>query len=111
MSERMEEGKIRELILYIQKQGGKVVLLPHSFHKTDEKANDATFLQKFVIDGVEIKQSMKEVYEVYMNDEIDLCIAMRLHSMVLCEVYQIPYFALSYSLKTENVMKTVFEKK
>ena len=108
ISERLEEWKIREIITFLQKKWAKVVLLPHSFHKTDQKANDFEFLKKFVKDWVEIKQNMQDVYEVYKNKKIDFCIAMRLHSMILSQVYEIEYLWVSYSLKTEEALKVAF---
>ncbi len=108
ISERLEEWKVREIITFLQKKWAKVVLLPHSFHKTDIKANDFEFLKKFVKDWVEIKQNLQEVYDIYKNKKIDFCIAMRLHSMILSQVYEIEYLWVSYSLKTEEALKVAF---
>ncbi|PZM84976.1 hypothetical protein DLH72_02570 [Candidatus Gracilibacteria bacterium] len=108
ISERMEEGKIREIINFLEKSGAKVILVPHSFHKNDPKANDYDFLKKFASDSVKILENMQEVYDIYKNKKMDLCLAMRLHSMVLAQVYEIPYVGVSYSLKTEEVLKIAF---
>ncbi|MDD3794143.1 MAG: polysaccharide pyruvyl transferase family protein [Candidatus Gracilibacteria bacterium] len=105
ISSRMEEGRIREVINYLVGQGAEVVLLPHSFHDSDELANDFLFLTNFVGEtGVSIKQDMNEVYETYKNKEIDICVAMRLHSIILSHVYEIPFIGLSYSTKTDEVL-------
>jgi len=56
-------------------------------------------------EGREIKKSMQEVYEAYTKRGVDINIAMRLHSIILSEVYEIPYIALSYSQKTEEQLK------
>lgn len=48
---------------------------------------------------------MAEVYEVYTGKQIDICIAMRLHSIILSYVYGIQIIALSYSQKTDQVLK------
>ena len=104
----MEEWKIKELLIYLVWAWAKVTLLPHSFHKTDSKANDLEFLNKFVWDdNIEIKENMEDVYDVYKDKKIDLCISMRLHSMILCEVYNIPYIWVSYSTKTDEVLRTL----
>lgn len=110
ISERMEEGKLREILIYLQKSWAKVVLLPHSFHKTDLKANDYEFLKKFAENWIEIAKSMHEVYDFYKEKKMDFCLSMRLHSMILAQVYEIPYIWVSYSLKTEEALKVIFEK-
>ena len=74
----------------------------------DEVFEDFEFLKKFVKDWVEIKQNLQEVYDIYKNKKIDFCIAMRLHSMILSQVYEIEYLWVSYSLKTEEALKVAF---
>ena len=77
----------------------------HSFHENDDLANDLLFLINFVWEeGVTIKQTMQEVYETYKNKEIDICVAMRLHSIILSHVYEIPFVWVSYSTKTDEVL-------
>lgn len=105
VSVRMEEWRIREVINYLVWEWAQVVLLPHSFHDSDDLANDFLFLTNFVWETwVSIKQDMNEVYEAYKNKEIDICIAMRLHSIILSHVYEIPFIGLSYSTKTDEVL-------
>lgn len=105
ISSRMEEWRIREVINYLVWEWAQVVLLPHSFHDSDDLANDFLFLTNFVWETwVSIKQDMNEVYETYKNKEIDICIAMRLHSIILSHVYEIPFIWLSYSTKTDEVL-------
>lgn len=108
-SERMEEWKIRETINFILRNWWKVVLLPHSFHESDSKANDFKFLEKFVWSdqNITIKKSMVEVYSTYKNKEIDLCLSMRLHSIILSHVYEIPFIGLSYSKKTDEILDSL----
>lgn len=109
ISKRMEEGKIKEILNFLEKKSAKIILLPHSFHKTDKKANDYDFLEKFIWKNIKIKNSMWEVYEVYKDKKIDFCISMRLHSMVLAQVYEIPYIWVSYSKKTDEVFSFIFK--
>lgn len=105
ISSRMEEWRIREVINYLVWEWAQVVLLPHSFHDSDDLANDFLFLTNFVWETwVSIKQDLNEVYEVYKNKEIDICVAMRLHSIILSHVYEIPFIWLSYSTKTDEVL-------
>jgi len=69
------------------------------------KSNDLLFLEQFLTENREMKQTMQDVYNVYTQKQIDINIAMRLHSIILSEVYEIPYIALSYSQKTEETIK------
>ncbi len=111
ISERMEEWKIREILIYLLSIWAKIVLLPHSFHKTDIKANDLRFLSKFIwMKNVSIKKNMMEVYDFYKNKKLDFCFSMRLHSMILCEVYSIDYIWVSYKTKTDELLKEAFRK-
>lgn len=107
LSMRMEEWKIREIINYITSNGWKIILLPHSFHKNDILANDFLFLNKFLHKNVSIESSMEDVYNVYKNKKIDICFSMRLHSIILSHVYEIPFLWISYSKKTDEVLKTL----
>lgn len=111
-SDSIEKAMIHELLNYIEKQGWKIVLLPHSFHPTDIQANDYEFLKQFLLSSTGVKysnrnisQSMQETYIHYTNNKLDIVFAQRLHSMILSEVYQIPYIALSYSKKTHEQLK------
>ena len=107
---KLEEGKINEIINYILKNNWKIILLPHSFHKTDILANDYVFLQKFFKNNnnnISICSSMEETYEFYKNKQIDICISMRLHSMILSQVYNIPFIWVSYSKKTDELLKNL----
>lgn len=92
---------IQEIRDFILTSWGKVVFLPHSFHPSDEEANDKKFLSSFVIERTSLKENMQEVYEAYQKKHIDFCISMRLHSMILSQVYEIPFVALQYAQKTE----------
>lgn len=106
ISDRMEEWIIKEIILYLVKQWAHVVLMPHSFHKTDILANDYEFLKRFLVHpAVKLKENMDEVYNVYLTRQIDFCFAMRLHSIILSHVYEIPFVWISYSTKTDEVLK------
>lgn len=103
---QMEEWKINELINYILKKWWEVILLPHSFHKTDYLANDYVFLNQFlrINEKIRIISSMNDVYNKYIYREFDMCLAMRLHSMILSQVYEIPFIWVSYSVKTDELL-------
>jgi len=109
VSEKLEEGRINEIINYILKKWWQVILLPHSFHKTDKLANDYLFLSKFlrINEKIRIISSMEEVYKTYIYKEFDICLAMRLHSIILSQVYEIPFVGISYSTKTDEILKDI----
>ena len=104
-NDKIEELLVNEVLNFIEKKWGKIILLPHSFHKVDIKANDKVFLEKFMTEKREIKNSLEDVYEIYKKREIDICIGMRLHSIILSYVYGIDCIALSYSIKTDETIK------
>lgn len=106
-NEKIEKLMLEEVFQYIEKQWATLVFLPHSFHEQDQVANDFVFLSSFVKGSRSIKNSLQEVYKVYTHREIDINIAMRLHSIILSEVYEIPYIALSYSQKTDETLKNL----
>lgn len=102
-----EENKIIEIINFIIKNNWKVVLLAHSFHKTDVIANDYLYLKKFVKNDVIITQTMNETYETYKFKKIDICLSMRLHSMILSQVYWIKFVWISYTTKTDQILNNL----
>lgn len=104
---QMEILIIKEIIEFIQKSGWKVILLAHSFHKDDILANDYEWMKLILekVKWVEITNSMEETYETYKNKKIDLCLSERLHSIILSNVYKIPFIAISYGKKTSEVLK------
>jgi len=111
--DNIEEEKINKIIDYILEKWWEVILLPHSFHKTDIIANDYAFMEKFlrINDKVRIIASMEDVYSKYIYKEFDICIAMRLHSIILSQVYGIPFIWVSYSIKTDEVLDSISEQK
>lgn len=94
-----EEKFIWEIIEFVLEKWAKVVLLPHSFHKIDKHANDYEFLKSFLKSWVSIAENMWETYKYYKENKIDFCLSMRLHSMILSQVYGIPFIGLKYSKK------------
>lgn len=105
--EHLEKLMVAEFIHFLlEKWAREILLIPHSFHIIDNDANDRVFLENFVSDKVVIAwEDIKEVYSVYKEKRIDMCISMRLHSIILSAVYKIPFVSLSYAKKTEEIMK------
>ncbi len=97
---------IKLIIDFLLEQNANIILLPHSFHKTDSIANDYDFLNQFTKnENIKIASNMHEVYEHYINKSIDINLTMRLHSMILSYVYWINFLAFSYSTKTDEALK------
>lgn len=104
---KQEIEAISELCDFIEEKGGKILFLPHSIHPSDSIANDLQFMQQFLKPGREIVSSLDGVYSHYIEKKIDMMISMRLHSIVLSYVYDIPQIVLSYSQKTDEFLKKV----
>ncbi len=98
-----ESDLIKEFINYIIKNNWKVILISHSFHKLDKNSNDYEFLKDFVIPWVEITKNMVESYEVYKSKKIDICFSMRLHSVILSQVYGMEFINLKYAKKWDLI--------
>jgi polysaccharide pyruvyl transferase WcaK-like protein len=102
---RIETWLVSELCECIEKKWGQVLFLPHSFHQTDILANDYIFMKHFLTTEREIYASLWEVYTAYSHKIPDIIITMRLHSIILSYVYGIDQIVLSYSKKTDEVIK------
>lgn len=94
-----EKNQINKIIDFILENWWTVILLPHSFHSVSDLANDLRFLLQFIKSWVNITDSMNETYEIYKQKKIDFCLSMRLHSMILSQVYGIPFIAIKYAKK------------
>ncbi len=80
-----------------------MLLLPHSLHPRDEHAHDGYYLQQFLFPGVRITQSIEQTLAAYAT--CDAIIGMRLHSIILSLVHDIPLVALSYGKKTQSILE------
>lgn len=107
-----EDAKtISQIIEFLQEKKAKILLVPMSFHRQDSASNDFVFLKYFSEKyNLKITKNMAESYNVFKNSQIDFCFAMRLHSMILSQVYQIPFFAFSYSIKTDELINILSQK-
>ena len=117
MAEKLEIWKFIELIKYIfDAWAKKIILLSHSFHKTDKLANDYDFylslkreLEKSwnstLLKKIKATENMHETYSAYKSKKVDICLSQRLHSMILSQVYKIPFVWFSYSAKTDELLK------
>jgi polysaccharide pyruvyl transferase WcaK-like protein len=98
---------IKQILNYIINKWWKIILLPHSFHKTDDIANDYNHLKNYKTWNIKITKSIQETYEIYKNKKIDICISQRLHSIILSQIYSINFIAISYSKKTYEIIKKI----
>nr|MDD3720398.1 polysaccharide pyruvyl transferase family protein [Candidatus Gracilibacteria bacterium] len=110
-NEKIEILMIKEIVNFLLIRNAKIFFLPHSIHNTDFRSNDLEFYNKVISGNLEnkvyIAKSIKEVYDVYKEKKINLCLSMRLHSMILSQVYDIPFIAFSYSKKTDELIKKI----
>jgi polysaccharide pyruvyl transferase WcaK-like protein len=103
--------RVLSVLRYLLKMWAHLVFIPHSFHKTDSTANDYVFLSwlkaQIWIKWISICKNMNESYRCYKYHQVDMVLAQRLHSIILSEVYWIPFIWLSYSRKTDEVLKQI----
>lgn len=97
----LEDDILEKICENIIQKWWKIILLPHSFHKTNIESNDEFYLKKILKNNITITSNMAETYELYKQKKIDLSLSMRLHSMILSQVYDIDYIKFSYSYKTK----------
>lgn len=83
----------------------QIYLLPHSLHPDDIKSHDGYYLQRFLLPGVKITQTIEQTLITY--EKCDLIIGMRLHSIILASTLHIPLIAISYSTKTYDILKEI----
>ncbi len=111
-NEKMEIFIIKEILLFLLKQNATIYFLPHSIHPSDLNSNDLIYYKKIIKETwlvwkAEIVENINEVYKFYKEEKLDVCLSMRLHSMILSQVYGIPYIAFSYSKKTDELIKNI----
>ncbi len=93
---------VKNIIQALLRDGYDIILLPHSLHPDDEKAHDGYYLQKFLLPGVSITQTIEQTLAAY--ELCDCIIGMRLHSIILASARNIPLIAISYSTKTHAIL-------
>lgn len=86
--------------------GYEPVLLNHSFHPENPSANDDVFLSnlkgKYQLRSTANIQETLDIYK-----ELEFIIGMRLHSLILSLVHAIPFFAISYGKKTDELIRSI----
>ncbi|MDP2104072.1 MAG: polysaccharide pyruvyl transferase family protein, partial [Candidatus Gracilibacteria bacterium] len=97
---------IEKIITFLGAAGYEVILLNHSFHTANLGTNDSYFLsslaEKYQLRSTTTIQETLELYK-----ELEFVIGMRLHSLILAFVHTIPFFAISYSQKTDEFIRSI----
>ena len=97
---------IKEVIEYIQGFWAKVYLLAHSFSQNDILSNDYEWMKHIQkrTKNVWISHNLEDTYSYYTEKKVDIVLAQRLHSIILSQVYEIPFVWISYSKKTNEIL-------
>ena len=66
-------------------------------------------MSQFLTRDRDIYVNPQEVYTAYNHQMLDLVISQRLHSIILSYVYGIDQIVLSYSQKTDEVIKKLIQ--
>lgn len=99
-----EENNIKQIILYLSKKGYNITFISHSIHEEDKLANDYLLLRDFAKKyNLWITRTIKETLSIYPN--LKFVVWMRLHSLVLSTIFQIPFISINYWAKTDELLK------
>lgn len=99
-----EQDNIKQIILYLSRKWYDIVFLSHSIHQEDILADDYIFTRSFALKyNLKITKSIEETLEYY--PKLKFVVGMRFHSLILSVVHNIPFLALSYGNKTEELLK------
>ncbi|EKE27859.1 MAG: polysaccharide pyruvyl transferase family protein [uncultured bacterium (gcode 4)] len=99
-----ERENIKQLVLYLSRKWYNLHFLSHSIHQHDPLADDLDFLKEFsTAYRIPMTRTMEETLLAY--DKVDLVVWMRFHSMILSAVKNIPFLAINYWQKTQELLK------
>lgn len=99
-----EIENIKQLILFLSKKWYEIVFISHSIHQDDKLADDYVFVKDITKTyWIRVTKTIEETLEIYPN--LNFVIGMRFHSMILSIIYNIPFIALSYWVKTQELLK------
>jgi polysaccharide pyruvyl transferase WcaK-like protein len=94
---------IKELISFLEAKNAEIIFIPHSFSKDDIFSNDYKWMRKINSD-IQITNTLEASYNIYKFKKVDIIFAQRFHSIVLSQVYDIPFIAFNYSTKTKELL-------
>jgi polysaccharide pyruvyl transferase WcaK-like protein len=102
----LQHISIEDIVEVILNHGYTPIFISHSLHETDIWSNDyesyKSMAQKY---DLRITKTLEESLEVY--SEISGIISMRLHANILAIQMNLPFFPISYSKKTEFILKDI----
>lgn len=99
-----EQENIKQIVLFLSRKWYDIVFLSHSIHQEDILANDYIFTRSFALKyNIKITKTIEETLEYY--PKLKFVVGMRFHSLILSVVHNIPFLALSYGNKTEELLK------
>ncbi len=105
---------IIEICTFLQKMWAILTFIPHSFHPNDPQADDFEWLNSIKIEcqtlwreEIRICTTLEESYNIYQEQKVDYILAQRLHAIILSHVYWIPFLAISYSQKTQEIIEQI----
>lgn len=99
-----EENNIKQIILYLSKKWYEIIFISHSIHEEDRLANDYLLLRDFAKKyNLWITRTIKETLAIY--PKLKFVVGMRLHSLILSTIFQIPFISLNYGIKTDELLK------
>ncbi len=106
--------RVYDICKFLVEHKAVIIFVPHSFHKTDKLANDYYWLanHKNNLESdldikIEICTNMEESYKIYTDKKVDFVFAQRLHSIILSQIYEIPFLWISYSKKTREIIEQI----
>lgn len=98
-----EAAAVRGMVAYLRDRGYEPVFVCHSAHPDDRASDDRAFLEPFARElDVPLAATNAEALACYPF--LDFCVAMRLHAAILSVRHGVPFLALSYSDKTDELL-------
>jgi len=104
--------KIAEMTMWLINEGYTVIFIPFNKHKYKILENDLRIAQSLTerLNSERFKilkgdYKPKEIMSVMIN--LDMCIGMRLHSLIFAYISKIPFRAIIYDRKVEAFLKQI----
>lgn len=101
-----EMENLKQIVLYLSRKWYDIIFISHSVHEEDFQANDYLFIKDLAKTyNIQITKTLKETLEIY--PKLKFVIGMRLHSLILSTIHNIPFLAISYGVKTDELLKNL----
>jgi polysaccharide pyruvyl transferase WcaK-like protein len=99
----LDNETITSLVRGLQSRRYEVVLLTHSLHPDSADTNDLSLSPLAADLGVAICETLEETVALYPT--LQGIVSMRLHASILAVCYNIPFYAISYGVKTRAILE------